>query len=306
MMSEQPNIEQRKQSFKEKGKTPSKGRIQELIRSSFSKSTNSLSESDNSIQNSESDINASTASLSLSGITESNDEISGSASSNPIERGRSLPTNVSGGSVNMDLFPYWKDIMRYYSSVKTGGLKEQLKGVAEIGYASWNGGDQAQNHIGKCGIIDYFIGLLNDPQHPLQLKLKVVQSLSMICRNHSQNQEIMCQLNSVNVLYEFLNEENEELRMWSAHCLFFLLSGCASTQNAALRIKNMKERLMKVSIDDWTMWSHNDALEVLKLLGFIPPGDIEFMVETNLTKPTLLLRQYNSKTSPGSSPPSNK
>lgn len=196
-----------------------------------------------------------------SGLTQSSDEGGG---------GSPAQENEAEGNELLYMYPYLQDVRTYHGLLSSVNIKDRIRGATELGQASWNGGEVVQSYIGKIGAVRTMLDILANKQEPQNLKLKIIQALSVVSHNHPENQSIMRQLDLIQTLVEFLADTHEEIRKWSANCLFYLLHGNVANQNVALKITSLKQALTAVANDSWQNWPSNDALDILKMLGLHP------------------------------------
>lgn len=197
----------------------------------------------------------------------------------PINQSQDIPVSPKGKEqekakeqepehphVNFNIFPYYYDVVKCHTMLKSSSTKEQLRGALEIGEVAWNGGELAQTFLGKCGVLKTLTTLLDNSLDNQALRLRIIQSFGIICRSNIDIQNLLVDMNYVHRLYTYLFDNNPDIRKWTTNTMFYLLHACPNAHHAALAIGGLKERLETVQRDDWSNWDFNDAKEILKML----------------------------------------
>ncbi|KAJ4462880.1 hypothetical protein PAPYR_88 [Paratrimastix pyriformis] len=165
--------------------------------------------------------------------------------------------------------PFLKDLQENARRLHSQSIKERTRGVVEIGQIAWISNDVIQTHISSSGILKDLVDLLEKPVEPITVKVRIVQSVSVICRNNRINENVARELGLIEILARLLDDVSEELRDWSCHALFFLISENPMNQERLLKSPKIMEKLGKVSHDNWSTWFQNEAHELSKILEFV-------------------------------------
>lgn len=164
--------------------------------------------------------------------------------------------------------PYIEDVRNHYRRLKAFP-KERASSVSELAHLAWNGGEGCQTFIGKVGLIDMLVDYLRAELESLAVKKKTLQALSVIVRNNRFNQDRFRGCGGLRVLADMSMSDDADVRRWSVHTMFFALVANAVSQEEVLEIDQIEGKLTYVAQDNWALWSHNDANELLKMLGFL-------------------------------------
>lgn len=114
---------------------------------------------------------------------------------------------------------------------------------------------------------------LNDNLHEVKdvkdLQFAILRALSVYVRGNHENQDLLRNNGAVEMLVDFLNDDNEVLRKWACHCLYVTLLNNADNQTEIITIPSLVSKFNELKLEQWSpYWEGNQALLVMKVLGW--------------------------------------
>ena len=115
--------------------------------------------------------------------------------------------------------------------------------LSDICLFAWFGGEKVQSYACRSGLVQYMATLLKDSQRIIdfspvvvELKLELVKALGVLARLHRENQELLRNSGSIELLVEMLDDSDEQLRKWACHTLYISLLNNALNQTVVITI----------------------------------------------------------------------
>ncbi|KAL7752006.1 hypothetical protein RI367_002534 [Sorochytrium milnesiophthora] len=104
------------------------------------------------------------------------------------------------------------------------------------------------------------------PQQPISILVAGIKTLSILVRSNVAVLEVLEANGVFDILVNLLTHENEQLRVWSAHAMYFLLIKRFDVHGKRLVQASLQDALRQVTQDsEWSHFQYNDAEEILKL-----------------------------------------
>ena len=115
--------------------------------------------------------------------------------------------------------------------------------LSDICLYAWFGGNKVQSYACRSGLVQFMSTMLKDSQRsidysPLTLLLKteLVKTLGVLAKLHRENQELLRNSGTIELLVELLDDEDKELRKWACHTLYISLLNNALNQTVVITI----------------------------------------------------------------------
>eukprot|EP00736_Rhodelphis_marinus_P003938 Rmarinus@m.28148 len=163
---------------------------------------------------------------------------------------------------------YVNDIKHWMKKFRGVNPKEKIQAMVELGQLGWIGGEEIQTLIGKTGVLLAFLQFLDlkDEQFA-SIRVHALQALSLLIQNNRQNQSLLADHGLLESLCETLVDQDLNVRKWTCVVLFNLLHQNSPLQTTAINHPHLIPRVQALLQIDWGHWTHNDALELMRMLN---------------------------------------
>ncbi|XP_048584656.1 armadillo-like helical domain-containing protein 2 isoform X2 [Nematostella vectensis] len=145
----------------------------------------------------------------------------------------------------------------------------RVQAIKDLGHIAWSGGPPIAKFAGS-----YLVNLMSiasDVSMPMSMRLAATQAIGNICSSSKDAKDRTSTMGMVEVLCEILQEsgpEHSALRKNAVQSLLIVLCDNRENQTSAVQYKGLKETLSRISEEDWTAWSLNEAERLGSFLGF--------------------------------------
>ncbi|KAL0229289.1 hypothetical protein GEMRC1_013908 [Eukaryota sp. GEM-RC1] len=176
---------------------------------------------------------------------------------------------LAEGAVIRNTDPLTIKLHSFFDDLFSTSISKRELAFREVCEICWLGGHNYQIYIGSSGCIEVCVEVLHSNLEPLSLKVRSLQLLSIILRNCAFNQNKAAQCGLIPVLAQLLVESVPRIRMWACNVMFSAVWNNFDLQQECRAFGPLiPSRLRSIVKDDWRVWPHNDAVEVLKLMDW--------------------------------------
>ncbi|KAL0218984.1 hypothetical protein P9112_004637 [Eukaryota sp. TZLM1-RC] len=182
---------------------------------------------------------------------------------------QSKVVELADGAVIVNSDPLTIKLHGFLEHLFSNSISKREFALKEICQIVWLGGFNYQVYVGSTGVLELCVEILSNNIEPFSLKTKSLQLLAIALRNCNYNQSRANENGLLLILSELLTESNKMIRMWACNVMFNLLWNNFDIQTTCrLYTSVLSARLRSVANEDWRVWSHNDAVEILKLMDW--------------------------------------
>ncbi|KAJ3319447.1 hypothetical protein HDU76_000535 [Blyttiomyces sp. JEL0837] len=145
-------------------------------------------------------------------------------------------------------------------------LDVRIKACGELAHILYHGGILEGYLLADPRLFDTLMGIIQSTTEPLSLRMKALQTFSIVCRSSPPIQALICEKGAVELLIKLLNDSYDEMRKWAVHSLLFLMVSNYRKYMQVLKSPPVQMALKKIVADDWSKWTYNDAEQLMRLI----------------------------------------
>eukprot|EP00002_Diphylleia_rotans_P040501 TRINITY_DN9609_c0_g2_i3.p1 TRINITY_DN9609_c0_g2~~TRINITY_DN9609_c0_g2_i3.p1 ORF type:complete len:230 (+),score=52.14 TRINITY_DN9609_c0_g2_i3:47-736(+) len=158
----------------------------------------------------------------------------------PTEAQQAVAATDESGAQKENAFvnPYIRDLNEQFHLFVHG--RDRHTPLTEIAHLAWNGGEYVINYITRSGLIEHLALVVKNPLETPAVKMKIMQCLSVVARNHRANQDLIREHGYLEEFVEFMADGTADMRKWAVHCMFFTILGNATSQQHVRAMEEVK------------------------------------------------------------------
>ena len=177
---------------------------------------------------------------------------------------------------------YHLDAELWIKDWTSGSADERRIAIVELTFLCWLGGNEVQNLIILCGMLQALVATVGNLESTEDAVLVALRGIGVVCRfNRPAQISAGVNFGLVDGAVQRLcttpsssgaTGNTSSVQLWCVHALFVILVNNAETQTMLFqhqKLGELKSSLETLACSDaWNSWPHNEARVVLTMLGF--------------------------------------